>query len=863
MRLAFAICAPFLLTAQPAFWPNTVYDPGVPTIEKTLGYKPGERISWHGSIVRYMETLAASQPTRMKLWDYGKTWEGRRLVYAAIGSEANIKRLAEIKATYQRLADPRKTDAAEARKLTESLPAVIWLGYGVHGNEISSPDAAMLTAYHLLAARRDPVVDQILANVVVLIDPLQNPDGRDRFVHHFEQSEGIEPNASPAALEHNEGWLSGRTNHYHFDLNRDWLALTQPETRGRVKTLLEWLPLVFVDLHEMGSDSTYYFAPEAVPYNPHLTANQRTSLDWFGKNNARWFDTYGFAYFTREVYDAFYPGYGASWPAYYGSIAMTYEQASARGLLMRRSDDTVFSFRDTVRQHFVASVSTCETAAARRRELLDNFYAYRQSAIQEGTREELREYALVRKGDVSAVDKLAQLLADQGIEVYRAPDRYLIPLNQPMKRLVRTLLDPQVNMEEPFLKEQERLRRKKLPDEIYDITGWSLPLLFNVELVSNRQVTAGSHPRVQPGAVSTGSVSGKAELAYLVPWGTQGAARLLTAALRANLRVHTSDKAFKQGDRTYPRGTLILRVKENEASLHDRIAALAKASGAEVVATNSGWVEEGVNFGSRHVFAVKRPTVAIAWDQTVNTGSAGHTRFVLERQYHYPTTPVRLATLGTTDLSRFHVIVLPNGTYPATLRRRLGDWVTNTGGTLIALDEAVSSLLDPKEGLLAIQQEDLPKPEKEAKKAAEGARTPGTFLATEADYDKAIQPETPRPDTVAGVLVKAQTDPDHWLTAGLQTTVNAMVTGRAVYTPIRIDQGTNAAVFLGPTDLLASGYLWDENRRLLARKPLAVAQQRGRGWVVGFTADPNFRAYLDGMNLMFLNAVFRGPARVR
>lgn len=863
MRLAVALLAPFFLLAQPAFWPNTAYDPAVPTIEKTLGYKPGDRISWHGSIVRYLETLAAAQPTRMKLWDYGKTWEGRRLVYAAIGSEANIKRLAEIKAGYQRLADPRKTNAAEARKLAESLPAVIWLGYGVHGNEISSPDAALLTAYHLLAARKDPVVDRILANVVVLIDPLQNPDGRDRFVHHFEQSEGIEPNESPAALEHNEGWLSGRTNHYHFDLNRDWLALTQPETRGRVKTLLEWLPLVFVDLHEMGSEATYYFAPEAVPYNPHLTANQRTSLDWFGKNNAKWFDTYGFAYFTREIFDAFYPGYGASWPAYYGSIAMTYEQASARGLLMRRSDETVFSFRDTVRQHFVASVSTCETSATRRRELLDNFYAYRQSAIEEGTREELREYALVRKGDVSAVDKLAQLLADQGIEVYRAPDRYLIPLNQPMKRMVRTLLDPQVSMEEPFLKEQERLRRKKLPDEIYDITGWSLPLLFNVELVSNRQVTAGSYPRLQAGSVTAGSVSGKAELAYLVPWGTQGAARLLTAALRANLRVHTTDKAFKQGDRTYPGGTLIIRVKENEASIHGKITELAKSSGAEVVATNSGWVEEGVNFGSRHVFAVKRPAVAIAWDQAVNSGSAGHTRFVLERQYNYPTTPIRLSTLGAADLSRFQVIVLPNGTYPAALRTRLGDWVSNTGGTLIALDEAVTSLLDPKQGLLSIQQEDLPKPEKEAKKTAEGTRTPGIFLATEADYDKAIQPETPRPDTVAGVLIKAQTDPDHWLTAGVAATVNAMVTGRAVYTPIRIDQGTNAAVFLGPTDLLASGYLWDENRRLLARKPLAVAQRRGRGWVVGFTADPNFRAYLDGMNLMFLNAVFRGPARVR
>jgi hypothetical protein len=861
MRLALVsvVAVSGLGWSQAPFWAGTSYDPGAPTFEKVLGYGAGERISWHAGVVRYLEALAAAQPQRMKVWEYGKTWEGRRLIYAAVGSEANMRRLEEIKAGYRKLADPRVTGAEEARRLAQTLPAVIWLGYGVHGNEISSPDAAMLVAYHLLAARRDAVVEKILANVVVLIDPLQNPDGRDRFVHHFEQSEGLEPDANPVALEHTEGWLSGRTNHYHFDLNRDWLAQTQPETRGRVKTLREWLPLVFVDLHEMGSDSTYYFAPEAVPYNPHLTGKQRASLEWFGKNNAKWFDANGFAYFTREVYDAFYPGYGASWPAYYGAIAMTYEQASARGLLMRRSDETVFSFRDTVRQHFVASIATCETAAERRRELLENFYEYRRTAIEEGAREEIKEYALVRKGDVSAVDKLARLLVDFGVEVYRAPDRYLIPLNQPAKRMIRTLLDAQVNMEPEFVKEQERLRKKKLPDEIYDVTAWSLPLLFNVELVGNREVTAGRYARVGSGESEAGGVSGKAEVAYLTPWGTQAAARWLTAALRANLRVHSTDKSFRQGERTYPRGTLIVRVKENGGDVHEKVAAITKATGAEVVATNSGWVEEGVNFGSRYVVAMKKPAIAIAWEEGASPASAGHTRFVLERQYGYPTTPVRTRVLANADLGRFQVIVLPGGEYGAGLRRKLGEWVS-AGGTLVALGEAVGSLLDAKEGLLAVQQEDLPKPEG---KKVEGTRIPGTYLQTESDYEKAIQAEAPRPDAVAGVLVKAQTDGDHWVTAGAPPVVQAMITGRGVYTPVTIDQGVNAAVFLGPNELLASGYLWEENRKLLAYKPLVVAQRRGRGWVIGFTADPNFRAYLDGMNLLFLNAVFRGPAHAR
>jgi hypothetical protein len=318
--LLFAAAALFA-QARFEFWPGAQYDPAIPTFKKVFGHDPGERILWHSGLVKYMEALQAAAPKRVKVFDYGKTFEGRRLIYVAVGSEANIRRLDEIRAGMKKLADPRKTGEAEAKKLMASLPAVIWLGYGVHGNEISSPDAALLTAYHLLASRNDKMADDILANVLVLLVPSQNPDGRDRFVHGFEQAEGIEPDANPLSVEHSEPWPGGRSNHYLFDMNRDWIALTQPEIRSQAKALLEWFPLVYTDLHEMGADSTYYFAPEAVPYNPHLAKDQRDALTWFGKNNAKWFDKFGFRYFTREVFDAFYPGYGASWPAYYGAEA--------------------------------------------------------------------------------------------------------------------------------------------------------------------------------------------------------------------------------------------------------------------------------------------------------------------------------------------------------------------------------------------------------------------------------------------------------------------------------------------------------------------------------------------------------------
>jgi hypothetical protein len=906
LKMIFALALLATAGAQTAaqekyeFWPGASYDARVPTFRDVLGYEPGERITSHAGLMKYLEALAAAAPARMKVFEYARSWEGRRLVYAAVGSEENIGRLDAVRAGVQRLADPRRTTEAEARSLVQTLPAVIWLGYGVHGNEISSPDAALLTAYHLLAARNDPLVESVLSKTVVLIDPTQNPDGRDRFVHNFEIAEGIEPDGSPVAAERNEPWPGGRTNHYYFDMNRDWFALTQPETRGRVRMMLEWYPLVVVDLHEMGSDSHYFFSPDAPAFNPHLARDQRESQKLFGRNNARWFDRFGFSYFTGEVYDAFYPGYGASWPSYYGSVAMTYEQASARGLAARRSDDTTLRFRDSVRHHFVASLATAEAAAQNREKLLEDFYRYRRTAVEEGQAERVKAYILPRRGDTSAVDKLAAVLAEQGVEVKRAAaafracggehpaGSYVVELAQPSKRLIRTLLDADVQMEAEFVKEQERLRKKRLPDQIYDVTAWSLPLNYNVESVAcGEPLRVGLEAVVRPQMIQPGRVAGgQASVAYLAPWGTAAAGRLLAASLREGLRVHSTDKPFTQQGRGYPSGTLIFKVKENRADLRQTLDRLAAATGADLYATDTGWVEEGVNFGSNNVVYMRRPRVALAWDTPTASNSAGAARFVLERQFGYPVTAVRTRQLTGADLARFDVVILPDagGDYASTFGaegiRRLKDWVA-AGGTVIGIGGGgVAFLSDQRVGLLAVSQENRAgggtarggegarEPEagagQESRPAqVSGGRVAGRLLATEDDYNKAIQADGELPDSLAGVLVRARLDPDHWITAGMTGTVNALVEGRAIFTPIKLDRGVNAALFLGPSENLAGGYVWEENRKQLAFKPFVVVQPQGRGVVVGFTADPNFRAYMDGLNVLFLNAVFRGAAHAR
>ena len=885
-------------------WPGAQYDPAVPTIKKVLGYEPGERIAPHAHLMKYFEALAAAQPNRVKLIEYTKSWEGRKLIIAVVGNEANIKRLPEIQAGMKKLADPRKTTDAEAQKLIGNLPALVMLAYNVHGNEISGSDAAMETAYHLLAAKGDKSVDSILANTLIMIDPTQNPDGRDRFVHNFEVAEGLEPIANPLAAEHAEPWPGGRTNHYMFDMNRDWFAMTQPETRGRIKTLLDWYPLVFVDLHEMGGDSTYYFAPEAVPYNPHIVKNQREALFWFGKNNAKYFDQFGFRYFTREVFDAFYPGYGASWPIYYGSIAMTYENASARGLLWEKSDGTTFSFAQSVQKHFVASVATCETAASNRKALLENFWNYRKTAIEEGKTETNKEYVLLRKGDTTAADKLAEILAAQGIEVRKSKDAfmvegsqapagsYLISAAQPMKRMIRTLLDQDTKMEEDFLKEQERRRKKKQRDEIYDVTGWSLPVQFNVQQVISKAALTVPGDMVVAGKMPEGKIiGGKATVAYLVPWGTQASAKFLAEAFKANLKVLSAGKAFTQETRKYPNGTLIIQVKENADTIHDTVAKIAVMSGAEVISANSSWVDEGPNYGSNNTVSLKRPNVAIVWDSPMAAQSTGAAAFVLERQYGYPVTRLRVRSLGQVDLSKFQVLIVAEaqGSLAGELGRgiaRIKDWVA-AGGVIIGLGNGTGFLASGPVGLLPLQQELLAKeggsagsgPVAEAggRRTATGTAPPpaasacssdggpiaGKIFTKEEDYLKAIQSDREMPDDVAGVLCKAKVDTESWIGAGSQEYVNALVNGRSIYAPVKIDRGINAAVFAGPNDLLQSGYMWEENKKQLAYKPLVVVTREGRGLVVGFTADPNYRGYIDGMNLLFLNAVLRGPGVAR
>ena len=858
--------------------PNTTYDPAVPTLKAVVGHGPGEEITTPAEIGRYLEALAKAAPDRTRLVQYATSWEGRPLHYVIVGSPERIAKLDETRRGMQALA----AGAPDADRLIADLPVIVWLIHGVHGNEISSSDAALAETYHLLAARGSADVDLTLREALVIIDPMQNPDGRQRFVTQNLLGRGPEADPNPASAEHDEPWPGGRVNHYLFDMNRDYFALSQRETQGRARVMLEWYPQVVVDLHEMGGNSSYYFAPPADPINPLITDAQRRSLDMFGRANAGEFDRRGFAYFVREVYDAFYPGYGDSWPGFHGAVAMTFEQASARGLSFLRDDGSVMTYKDGETQHFTAATTTALTAAKNRERLLRDFLEYRRSASalgQKGT----REYLIPPGKDPSRAERLARLLVAQGIQVKRAEEgfqsgaqamprgTFIVPLGQPAGRLARNLLDPDLKMDDVFVKEQDRRRKARLPDQIYDVTAWSLPLMFDVDVVSVDRVTSAKSRDVridEPAAAIGPPPAGT--LGFLMPWGS-GAAAAVAEALRQGVKVQTTDDTFTHAGRKFAIGTAFVRLSENADGTAATLQQIAQRHGAELVPIAETWTDEGISLGSTRTRRLKAPRVLLAWDTPTSTLSAGWARYALEQRFGQRVTAMRVSTLQNADMRDYDVLVLPSGSYNFNDDglRRLKDWIRN-GGTLVTIAEASRWAARDRVGLLSTDT--LLRdgsPEKAVPEGGAPAVTPagGTSPTSGAkpesskpyDFEKAIQPEREQPENLAGAMLRVTLYPYHWLTAGLDGDIQAVTEGSRVFAPLKLDAGVNVGVYAPADRLVAGGLVWKEAQPLLAERAFLMHQPLGRGHVIAFAEDPNYRAYAEATGLLFINAVLLGP----
>jgi len=850
------------------------FDPAIPTLEQTIGHLPGEKITTPQDIGKYLAALESAAPDRIRIVQYAESWQGRPLVYAIIASPGRLAQLDAIQSDLGRLASGANLSASDRRDMIARTPAVAWLGFGVHGDEITPSDSGLALAYHLLAARGDPLVQRILEETIVIIDPDQNPDGRARFLHTFTEALGLEPQADRYAAEHDQPWPGGRFNHYLMDMNRDWFAVTQPETLGRVKAYQDWHPVVYVDSHEMGGDQTYFFPPAADPFNPLITDSQRGSQDRFGRNRAAWFDRLGIPYFTREIFDAFYPGFGDMWPTLNGSIAKTFEQGSPRGLIYLRRSGEELTFREGVFNNFIASLATLETVATERERLLADYADYRRSAVLEGERSGER-YILIdlaeRRGQA---ERLARTLVVQGISVSRLPagisacgrtypaGALAIDKAQPSGRLARALLEPEIRLPEDFMQRQEERRRAGLNHELYDVTAWSLPLMEGLSSASCRRadLSSGQTVTLAPPAPIPAAAGGG--FGFVVPWSDAVQARLVVEALGLGLAGSATGEAFTVGGREFGKGAVVFPAAGNPDDLGSQLNRLAAVHGAEVVALASSWVEKGPNFGSDAFVRLKRPAIAMAWDDGTSPTSAGATRWTLEQKFGLPVSPIRVRTMGSARLSDYDVIILPETT--GRFRAMLGSSgaaalkaFTERGGVLIALGSATGALLDDDLALLSTARESA---WSDAEKDTSAEPETGIRIASEAEYRSLIADPKASPETVPGALVNVDADGNHWLASGYERAI-ALVTGTAIYRPLNAADGVNVFRFADADDLVASGYLWEENRLQLAYKPFLMAQRHGSGLVIAFAQSPTTRGYIGGLDLLLANAVVTAPSR--
>lgn len=816
----------------------------IPSPRDVLGWDMGERFTDAGQVVRYFDALASASPL-VTMERYGVTPQGRELVQAVIATPQNRARLDAILAANLELTDP-DLPLERARQIARDNPAVIFFTYGVHGNESSSSEAAMWTAWDL--ATDQAAVRGVLDQVVLIVDPVANPDGRDRYVNWFRNVSGAVPDPDRGSREHREPWPGGRINHYLFDLNRDWAWLSQSETRDRLATWNRWNPQVHVDFHEMSYNSTYFFFPATRPINPIYPPH---ILDWgerFGRGNAEAFDREGWLYYTGESFDLFYPGYGDSWPALNGAIGMTYEMAGsgAAGLAVRREDGTILTLHDRALRHRTAGAATLQTAAMGRTELLEGFAGFHRTVDQGQS-----DILLVPGEHPDRADALVGLLLQQGIRVERAGQEFrtgatphtgfatrqsfpagtwLVRARQPRGRLAMTLLNAETLLDAEYS---------------YDITGWSLPYAAGVEAHALARTPDAGWEVVTAVGRSAGDPS-PAGYGYLVA-PAFGVAPAMVAFLREGGRAHAMADTFRLEGRSWPQGTWFLSRERND-DLERRVR--EAGLGPHLVPIRTAWTEGGPNLGTNNAAAVELPDVLLLSGEGTQANSLGAHWFFLEQRLGIPFAMVNIADLANEDLRNRDVIIAPAGGVAAALGDRgieaLAAWV-RAGGTLIAVGSSAAGLGDRVAGVSVRRSDDDDPGREERLRRA---------LRTREERERERWSES-----IPGTILQVTLDPRHPLAFGASADATP---GRMFVlssgTGFEPDEAFESAAFFPEGLRKVSGVISDDNIARLDRSSWMVQRRLGRGSVVLFADDPLFRMFWYAGFQPYTNAILLAPS---
>jgi hypothetical protein len=818
----------------------TAYAPGVPLPEAVIHHRVGTRHTRPGQLVEYFRAVAAASD-RVAIGQHGLTHQGRPLVHAIVTSPANHDRLEEIRLRNLRLSDqPGSVPDAELA----AMPTIVYMGYSVHGNEASGSEAALLLLYHL-AAGAGPAVAGVLDHAVVIIDPSLNPDGRARFVEWVNHNRGRHPTADPQDREHNAPWPGGRTNHYLFDLNRDWLPAAHPESRARLELFHAWRPQLHTDYHEMGGAATYFFQPgEPGRDNPNTPAATIELTGVVAGYHARALDRIGALYYAREQFDDFYYGKGSTYPDVNGAIGILFEQASSRGLLAETPFGQL-SYPFTVRNQLLTSLSTLEAAVELRERLLRHQREFYAGAAAFARAAPVSAYVWSLEPDRTRAQELARLLQRHRIRVhelarpvavgqrrYRPGQAYIVPVDQPQARLIQGMME----------------RRLEFQDSIfYDISSWTLPLAYGLDHGELRGSVAALLGAELPPVVPDGGavVGGGATHAYVMGWERSYAPRALYRLLEAGVRpiiATTPFQAAAGGElRTFGRGSVIIPVASRDDAgptgddVHRLVARLATEELVVFHALGTGLTPAGPDLGSPSGLVVSRPRIALLSGNGTAAYEVGAAWHLLDARMGIPVSLLDVDRVATADLARYDVVLMAgfrSGLGDAG-RQALRDWV-RAGGTLVLTGS--SAAWGTRTDWIGIQARPAPED-------------------TASTIPYADRPLRAGAQAMGGAIVQIAVDTTHPVAFGL---------------PDQLPVFRNHATWLAPSARpgtvvgryadrpLLSGYVSRRNLDAMAGSAAILADRHARGRVIILADDPAFRAFWHGTERLLLNAILLG-----
>lgn len=813
------------------------YDPDISRPEAGLGHELGEWHARHDLLHSYFRTLAA-ESDRVEMWEYARSHEGRPLSLVAISSPENIEDLESLR--------ERHVAAANGEEVDGKNPVVVWLAYSVHGNESSGANAAPAVGYHLAASRENHAMDY-LDNTIVLIDPCLNPDGLSRFAQWANSFRGARLIGDPAHIEHNEVWPGGRGNHYWFDLNRDWLLLTHPESRGRIEQFHRWRPNILADFHEMGSDATYFFQP-GVPsrQNPNTPTKNLDLTRRIARFHADSLDAKGRLYYTEERFDDFYYGKGSTYPDAQGTIGVLFEQASSRGHL-KETQNGELSFPFTIENQIATSFSTLDAASA----LGDDLLAYQAGFSKQALIEAGEDSATAYVVDLSHAPvrgwEFVDILSRHQIEVYE--------LSGPVT-LGNHSFSPEVSIVIPVAQRQYRLikslfeRRKSFEDHtFYDVSTWNLPFSFGLPYETADSETYRADwlgERLLDSEFPVTEAPAPDAYAYAVRWDTYNAPRTLARLQAGEIRVYVATDSFEaetnSGTEAFGYGTLVVPMggQRGKADLVAKIFEKAGAEGVRVVGLVSGLTPRGIDLGSPSMKPVPpiRPLALIGG--SVSAYEAGEVWHYLDRRVATPLTMVEADRLRRVPLDEYTHLILVSGaesTLSESMLGRIESWARG-GGIVIALGQAVTLFEAPAED----------EPEDEEGEGAREAPDEVRYADFESWADR---------DLIRGSIFEAKVDRSHPLGYGFARKTLPVFRNKNAFLELDEDPFANPVVYTNAPWLC--GYISDENLQSLRGTAVVVAKRVGSGAMIRMVDNPNFRGVWYGTNRLFANALFFGP----